>query len=109
MTLTCFTLHDTIKTGNTQRIKSVTLYPNVLYCNVLYPVWPQWLSRYQRGSIKTMRAQGYGSRPGQTAHCLQVRGSKWGACGPSGRLASAKLVIHVKYSIFIYLFNIDVK
>ena len=28
---------------------------------------------------------------------------KWGARGPSGRLASAKLVIHVKYSIFIYL------
>ena len=36
--------------------------------------------------------------------CLQVRNRKWGARGPSGRLALAKLVIHVKYSIFIYLF-----
>ena len=46
-----------------------------------------------------------GWRPGQTAHCLQVRDRKWGARGPSGRLASAKLVIHIKYCIFIiYLY-----
>ena len=42
------------------------------------------------------------SRPGQTAHCLQVRDRKWGARGPGGRLASAKLVIYVKYGISIY-------
>ena len=42
--------------------------------------------------------------PGQTAHCLQVWDRKWGAHGPSGRVASAKLVIHVKHGIFIYLF-----
>ena len=29
---------------------------------------------------------------------------EWGARGPSGRLASATLVIHVKYGMFIYLF-----
>ena len=39
------------------------------------------------------------------AHCLQVQYRKWGSRGPSGRLASAKLVIHVKYGIFIY-FNL---
>ena len=55
------------------------------------------VSRYLSGSM----AQSL-SRPGQTAHCLQVRDRKWGARGPSGRLASAKLVINVKYGIFIY-------
>ena len=37
----------------------------------------------------------------QEQDCLQVRDTKWGALGASGRLASAKLVIHVKYGIFI--------
>ena len=29
MTLTCFTVHDTIKTGNTKTIKYVTQYLNI--------------------------------------------------------------------------------
>ena len=64
----------------------------------------QWLSRYRRGSIKTMRAQGlwFEARPDRTLSPGWDR--KWGAHGPSGRLTSAKLVIHVKYGIFIYLF-----
>ena len=65
----------------------------------------QWLSRYRRGSTKTMRVQGLWFEAGQTAHCLQVRDRKRGARGPSGRLASAKIVIHVKYGVFIYLFK----
>ena len=40
----------------------------------------------------------FGPRMFFKSHCLQVRDRKWGARGPSGRLASAKLVIHVKYS-----------
>ena len=46
----------------------------------------------------------YGSRPRQTAYHLLVWDRKWRACGPSGRLASAKLV-HFKYGIVIYLFD----
>ena len=62
----------------------------------------QWLSRYRRVSIKTMRAQGlwFEARPDPTLS--PGSGQKWGARGSSGRLASAKLVIHVKYGIFIY-------
>ena len=63
----------------------------------------QWLSCYQRGSIKTMRAQSlwFEARPDRTMS--PGSGQKWGARGPSARLASAKLVIRVKYGIFIYL------
>ena len=69
--------------------------------NTIYICLAQWLSRYRRGSIKTRELRVYGSWPGQTAHCLQVWDRKWGARGPSGKLASAKLVIHFKYCIFI--------
>ena len=54
------------------------------------------------GSITSVRAQGlwFEARPDRTMS--PGLGQKWGAGGRSGRLASAKLVIHVKYSIFIY-------
>ena len=50
-----------------------------------------------------MRSQGlwFEARPDRTLS--PGSGQKMGSRGPSGRLASAKLVIHVKYSIFIYL------
>ena len=79
-------------------------YTKFGFRNHLQTFWPQWLvkSELSLGLLRELRV--YGLRPGQTSHCLQVRDRKWGARGPSGRLASAKLVIHVKYGIFIYLF-----
>ena len=50
-----------------------------------------------------MRAQGYGSRPGQTAHCLQVRDRKLGAVDLVEDYLSTKLVIHVKYGIGLFI------
>ena len=77
-------------------------YTKFGFRNHLQTFWPQWLvkSELSLGLLRELRV--YGLRPGQTSHCLQVRDRKWGARGPSGRLASAKLVIHVKYGIFIY-------
>ena len=40
-----------------------------------------------QGRTKTLTAEGYGSRPGQTVLCLQVWGRKYGANGLGGRLS----------------------